>query len=125
MFAENGKTVLVVEDNPINMKLAVDLLEINGYKTFKAEDGESALKMLENEKVDLVLLDIQLPGIDGFEVLKRIRQLPCCKDSKVVALTAQAMKEEVERIKQSGFNDYILKPINIKGFVAKVKEFLV
>jgi len=118
------KTILLVEDNALNMKLAADLLEYNGFKVLKAVDGETALEILNTALPALVLLDIQLPGIDGFEVFKRIRADRRLDPVKVAALTAQAMSEDLERIKAAGISACITKPIAVKNFVNQIKVIL-
>jgi two-component system cell cycle response regulator DivK len=118
------KTVLVVEDHPINMKLAADVLELNGLIVLKAFDGETALQLLQQSKPDLVLLDIHLPGMDGLEVFRRIRADKHLKGIRVVALTASAMREEEEKIRGCGFDEYIAKPINPKAFMETIRPLL-
>ncbi len=118
------KTILVVEDDPKNMKLTVDLLELNGVDVLKAVDGESALKILKDSIPDLILLDIRLPGIDGYEVYRKVRQDKRLDNVKVVALTASVLKEAQERIEELGFDACISKPIDTKEFVAKIKGML-
>ena len=121
---KNKKMILVVEDNLLNMKLAVDLLELNGFEVLKAVDGETALQLLKEKVPRLILLDIQLPDLNGFEVLKRIREDSRLTSVKVIALTALAMKEEEKKIREAGFDFFISKPINTKIFIVKVKEIL-
>lgn len=118
------KTVLVVEDNPINMKLAADLLELHGFTVLKASEGETVLHMLKTQRPDLILLDIHLPGMDGFEVFRKIKADPALQRIRIVALTASAMREEEQTIRGLGFHDYISKPIDTKRFVQKIREIL-
>lgn len=123
MAEASGKpVVLVVEDNPVNMKLTVDLLELNGFSVLKAADGDQALQLLAAAMPALILLDLHLPGMDGFEVFQKIRANPAWAGCKIVALTASAMREDEEKIRNAGFTDYIAKPINTKQFVQKVKQ---
>lgn len=117
-------TVLVVEDHPLNMKLAADLLELNGFQVIKATDGESALQMLQSARPDLILLDLHLPGMDGLQVFQKIKADPRLARIPVIALTASAMREEEERIRSVGFTDYIAKPIETKRFIATVRAHL-
>jgi len=119
---ENKRQILVVEDNSLNMKLVTDLLEFNGFEILKASDGETALKILDEASPGLIILDIQLPGINGFEVFKRIKENKKFNETKIVALTAQAMNEERENIEKAGFDNYIVKPIDIKNFIRVVKD---
>ena len=119
------KTILIVEDNERNMKLAVDLLELNGFRTLKAFDGETALEILKTQQPDLVLLDIGLPGISGDEVYTQIRANPSVSSIKVVAFTASVMRHEKEKMLQDGFDAFIAKPIDITNFVKEIKSLLV
>lgn len=115
------KTILVVEDNPLNMKLTVDLLELSGFVVLKAQDGITALDILKTTRPELILLDIQLPDIDGVEVFRRIREDKRLDSVKVIAVTAAVMKERREEIIKAGFDGLILKPIDTKGFIKEVK----
>lgn len=114
--------VLVVEDHPINMKLATDLLTFNGFQVLQARDGETALQLLATQIPSLVLLDIGLPGLDGLEVFRRIKADPRLAGVPVVALTASAMKEEEQRIRALGVTDYLAKPFDVRVFVALVRR---
>lgn len=122
MAERDKKTILVVEDNPLNMKLTVDLLELNGFKILKTTDGERAIQILKEQTPDLILLDIQLPGVDGFELFRRIREDKRLNSVKVAALTALVMKEDEKKIMEMGFDAYIPKPIDTKAFIKKIKE---
>lgn len=116
--------ILIVEDNPVNMALVENLLILNGFGVVKAVDGNGAFDLLRKQVPSLILLDIQLPDMDGFEIFTRIRQDHRLDKVKVVALTASAMKEDETRIKEIGFDEYITKPIDINEFVNKIKEIL-
>lgn len=116
--------VLLVEDHPLNMTLAADLLTLAGFKVLQATDGQTALEVAKAGRPNLVLLDIRLPDIDGFEVLRRLRVDRTFASTKVVALTASVMREEAERIMERGFDGYIPKPIDTKQFAATVRGFL-
>ncbi len=107
------KKILVVEDNPVNMELTVDLLESFGYYVIQAIDGFEALEKVTEKKVDLILLDIQLPKMDGMEVLSRLKSDLQTKDVPVVALTAHSMRGDEERFIKAGCSGYISKPIDI------------
>ena len=122
MAERDKKTILVVEDNPLNMKLTVDLLELNGFKILKTTDGERAIQISKEQTPDLILLDIQLPGVDGFELFRRIREDKRLNSVKVAALTALVMKEDEKKIMEMGFDAYIPKPIDTKAFIKKIKE---
>lgn len=123
-MTSDKKRVLIIEDNPLNMKLAADLLELNDFNVLKAEDGDKALRILETSVPDLIIMDIQLPGIDGFQLFEQIKKDMRLDKVKVVAVTALVMKEEVERIKDVGFSTYISKPIDTENFVETIKNLL-
>ncbi|MCQ6963087.1 response regulator [Methanolobus chelungpuianus] len=116
--------ILVIEDNPVNMELTVDLLTARGYTVAQAEDGFIALEMLKHEKFSLILLDIQLPRMDGLELLSIIRGDENTRDIPVIALTAHSMRGDHERFIEAGCNDYISKPIDIRSFWDKVQFYI-
>lgn len=119
-----GKKVLIVEDNEQNMELFRDLLMSKGYTVMEAVDGEAALAKVHSETPDLILMDIQLPKIDGVEVTRRMRANPSLNNVVIIAITAHAMKGDREDFLKAGFNDYIAKPINIKTFLQTVENHL-
>jgi len=119
-----SKTVMIVEDNELNMKLFNDLLEANGYKTIKTDDGMKALDLARAHKPDLILMDIQLPEVSGLEVTKWLKEDDELHKIPVIAVTAFAMKGDEERIRQGGCEAYISKPISINGFIETVKTYL-
>src|SRR5512132_3987960 len=116
-----GAQILVVEDNERNMKLFCDLLQASGYRTVEATTGERAVELAVEHGPDLVLMDIQLPDIDGVETLGRLRADESTAAIPVVALTAQAMEGDRERFLRAGFDGYVSKPVDIAGLVATVK----
>ncbi len=116
--------ILVVEDTPLNMEMFRDLLELAGYVIFEATDAQQAIDMANREKFDLILMDIQLPGMDGLEATRIIKGESMNSDTPVVALTAYAMKGDQEKIEAAGCNGYITKPINTREFVQDVALFL-
>jgi two-component system cell cycle response regulator DivK len=116
--------ILVVEDNPKNMKLVRDVLEVSGYEVIEATTGEEGVRLAETEHPHLILMDLQLPGIDGAEALRRIRVGPACGDVPVVAVTAFAMDEDRTRAFASGFDGYVEKPISVSRFPQQVRDFL-
>lgn len=118
------KTVLIVEDNELNMKLFHDLLEVHGYRTLEARNGQDALRLAANSHPDLILMDIQLPEVSGIEVTRQIKDDPALRHIPVIAVTAFAMKGDEERIRAGGCEDYIAKPISVAGFLEKVKRYL-
>jgi two-component system cell cycle response regulator DivK len=118
-----GPQVLVVEDNERNMKLFRDVLQASGFRTLEATTGESAVELVFEQRPDLVLMDIQLPDIDGVEALERVRADDRFASVPVLALTAQAMEGDRERFLAAGFDGYLSKPVNIAEFVATVKHY--
>lgn len=119
-----AKTVLIVEDNELNMKLFHDLLEAHGYNILEARTGPEALKMTDAHRPDLILMDIQLPEVSGLEVTQKIKNNEELVDIPIIAVTAFAMKGDEERIRQGGCEDYIAKPISVSAFLEKVKRYL-
>jgi two-component system cell cycle response regulator DivK len=118
-----GPTVLVVEDNERNMRLFRDVLESSGYRTLEATTGERAVALVAELRPDLVLMDIQLPGIDGIEALGRLRAEARTASVPVLALTAQAMDGDRERFLAAGFDGYLSKPVDISNLVATVRRY--
>ncbi len=118
------KKILIVEDNPMNMELILDLLEFYGYEVTKAEDGIKALECLAEKKFDIILLDMQLPKMDGLEVLDQIKNNPATADIPVIAVTAHAMKGSEEHFIEMGCVEYVSKPIDIHKFRAMVNKYL-
>ena len=116
--------ILVVEDNERNLKLLRDVLEYAGYDVRVARTAEDGITLAVSEPPDLVLMDLQLPGIDGMEALRRLRESPRTADIPVVAVTAQAMKQDRERALDAGFNGYVEKPITVRAFPDQVRRFL-
>jgi two-component system cell cycle response regulator DivK len=116
--------ILVVEDNERNLKLLQDVLEYAGYEVRVARTAEEGITLAASERPDLVLMDLQLPGIDGREALRRLRECPRTADIPVVAVTAQAMKQDRERALDAGFNGYVEKPISVRAFPDQVRRFL-
>jgi CheY-like chemotaxis protein len=104
-------TILIAEDNAVNRELLREILEANEYLTVEALDGREALAKIEESRPDVMLLDINMPGLDGFSVLKRVREHPHLSNLPVLAVTAYAMKEDRDRVLGAGFNGYISKPI--------------
>lgn len=119
-----AKTVLIVEDNDLNMKLFSDLLEAHGYKTLEARTGAQALELACEKIPDLILMDIQLPGFSGLEVTRKIKKNEKLADIPVIAVTAFAMKGDEERIRLGGCEDYIAKPVSVVSFLETVKRYL-
>ena len=117
-------SVLVIEDNPANMTLAKFLLESEGHVAFTATDAETGLTIAREQQPDLILMDIQLPGMDGLEATALLKSDPTTRAIPVVALTALAMKGDEERIRAAGCDGYIAKPLSYKDFLATVSAHL-
>ena len=117
-------TVLIVEDNEKNMKLARDILQAKGYKTLEAVTGEDGVKLAREKTPDLVLMDIQLPGINGIEAFRQIRADERTRHIPVVALTASVTPTDRSAISAAGFDAFLGKPINLKEFVDTVKRLV-
>jgi len=116
--------VLVVEDNQDNRELVVKVLEINGYKVIEAVDGEDAIEKIRTENPDLILMDLYIPKIDGYEVTRRLKGDRGLRDIPVIALTAHAMKGDMEDALAAGCDGYISKPIDVRELPGQIKRFL-
>lgn len=116
--------ILVVEDNEKNRVLIRDLLAYRGYEVIEAGNGEEGIRKAAERPPDLILLDIQMPLMDGYAALKKFREMPETRHVKVIALTSFAMAGDRERILQAGFNDYISKPINTRQLPALIQCYL-
>ena len=119
-----GELILLVEDNDKNRKLVRDILAFNGYRVVEAITGEDALRLAAAEPPRLILMDIQLPGIDGIETLRRLRADPATAAIPVIAVTASAMTHDRQKIMAAGFDSYQAKPIEVRGFVEAVRRAL-
>ena len=119
-----GETILVVEDNPLNLELISDILEAHGYRVQAATSGAEAIKMVDAEKPDLILMDIQLPGLDGLTITGMIKEKPGNHDLPIIALTAHAMRGDEEKAKEAGCDGYISKPIDTRAVPKTVRDFL-
>ena len=119
-----NKTILLVEDDFMNMKLVQHVLESQGYTVVKATTGQEALEQVKASPPDLILMDIQLPDIDGMTLTRIIRSKDTNKETTILALTASAMKGDREKILKTGCNDYISKPINVETFIGTVRSYL-
>jgi two-component system cell cycle response regulator DivK len=120
----NPGRILVVEDNPKNLKLVRDVLRYSGYEVIEATSGEDGVRLAGEESPDLILMDLQLPGIDGVEALRQIRASATGRGVPVVAVTAFAMNDDRERAFDSGFTGYVEKPINVRGLPQQVRDFI-
>lgn len=119
-----SKQILVVEDNPDNMKLVTWILEDEGYDVTPAFTGEECLELASKNDFDLVLMDISLPGMDGKQATEHLRQTPVYKNKPIIALTAHAIKGEDEEILKSGVNELITKPLDEEHLIARLQQFL-
>jgi two-component system cell cycle response regulator DivK len=120
----NPGRILVVEDNPKNLKLVRDVLRFSGYEVIEATSGEDGVRLAASEHPDLILMDLQLPGIDGAEALRRIRAGEQTRAVPVVAVTAFAMDHDRQRAFDSGFTGYVEKPISVRLLPQQVRDFL-
>ncbi len=116
--------ILVVEDNPLNLKLVRDVLQVAGYEVVEARSGEEGVELAGDLFPDLVLMDLQLPGMDGSEALRHLREDPRLSGVPVVAVTAFAMKEDRERAYLAGFDAYLEKPISVRALPDQIRGFL-
>jgi len=118
------RKILIVEDNEINMKLIRAVLKAKGFILVEARDGEEALKSVVSERPDIILMDIQIPKVDGLEVTRRIRDMDDLRDRPIIALTAHAMEGDREKILEAGCDGYIAKPINTRTFIDEIESIL-
>jgi CheY-like chemotaxis protein len=118
------KTILVIEDNELNMKLVKGLIKIGKFCLLEANDAESGIQQIREQRPDLVLMDIQLPGMDGLSATKIIKEDPELKDIPIVALTSYAMQGDEEKALAAGCTGYITKPIDTRNFLKTVSEYL-
>lgn len=119
-----SKTVLIVEDNALNMKLFHDLLEAHGIDTLETSDGKMVLDIAREHKPDLILMDIQLPEVSGLDVTKWLKEDDELKGIPVIAVTAFAMKGDEQKIREGGCEDYISKPISVGSFMDTINRYL-
>ena len=118
-----GKIILIVEDEPKNLKLIQDLLQASGYRTVEATDGRQGVELARDRKPDLILMDIQLPVMDGLEATRILKANITTRDIPIIALTSYAMPGDEERAREAGCDGYITKPIDTKAFLKKVAEY--
>lgn len=116
--------ILVIEDNPVNLSLMTYLLKSLGHTALEAADGEQGLRLAEQEQPDLIICDVQMPVVDGYEVARRVKQIPALAQVPLIAVTAHAMVGDQQRIMAAGFDGYFSKPIDPESFVHDVQEFL-
>lgn len=119
-----NETILVIEDNELNMKLVKSLLGIGKYNVLTAEDAESGMKLARQNQPDLILMDIQLPGIDGLSATKILKADPALHEIPIIALTSHAMEGDDKKAFDAGCDGYIAKPIDTKNFLATISQYL-
>lgn len=118
------RKILIAEDNQASRELIREILETLGYQVLEASDGREALQKIEEAEPDLVLLDIQMPVLDGFAVVRRLRQDPRFATLRIVALTAYAMREDREKTLRAGFDAYIPKPVDAAVIRSQIEQLL-
>jgi CheY-like chemotaxis protein len=116
--------ILIVDDNPTNLKLVAYLVKANGYDVDTAADAEAAIARIRAHRPRLVLLDLQLPDVDGLELTRRLKADPDTRDIVIIAVTAYAMKGDEERARAAGCDDYVTKPIDTRGLPALIARHL-
>jgi two-component system, cell cycle response regulator DivK len=119
-----NELILIVEDNPKNLKLVRDTLQVTGYQTIEAETGEEGVRLAHERRPALILMDIQLPGINGVQALQQLRADPMTCAIPVVAVTASVMTQDRTRITAAGFDGFHGKPISVRQLLATVREIL-
>ena len=119
-----AQVVLVVDDNPTNLKLIAYLLQAKGYEVRTAADAESALELVRSARPRLILMDLQLPGMDGLELTRQLKRNPETRDIVVIAVTAYAMRGDEQRARAAGCDDYMAKPIDPRALPAVVARHL-
>jgi CheY-like chemotaxis protein len=122
--AHTTPVILVVEDNDLNMKLVKTLIELEGYEVIPAVDAEGGLEILSEKKPDLILMDIQLPGMDGLAATRQIKAIPELREIPVIALTSYAMQTDKEKAEEAGCDGFISKPIDTKTFMPTINHHL-
>ena len=119
-----GHCVVLVEDNPLNLELARDLLVLHGYDVLSASNATECFALLASRRPDLILMDIQLPGMDGLQITRELRAQPATHDLVIVAMTAHAMAEDEHRALAAGCDGYLSKPINSRILAQQVAAFI-
>ncbi|HEV2100461.1 MAG TPA: response regulator [Stellaceae bacterium] len=119
-----GKKILVVEDNELNRKLLTDLLSFQGHEILETAEGLEAIRIAHDAHPDLILLDIQLPDVSGFDVARRLKADDATRSIPIIAVTAFAMRNDEQRALQSGCDTYVSKPINVANFLARIEKWL-
>ena len=120
----SAKRILIVDDNEKNLKLIRDVLQFKGFSTLEATDGEAAVRIAQSDQPALILMDVQLPGMNGCEAMKAIKADERTRTIPVIALTAMAMRGTRESLLADGFDDYISKPVEIKEVLNLIQKYL-
>jgi CheY-like chemotaxis protein len=120
----NDRTILVVEDNALNMKLVRSLLKIGKYRIVEAFDAETGIELAREKKPDLILMDIQLPGMDGLTATQILKTDTHLKDIMIIALTSHAMEGDENKVREAGCDGYLTKPIDTRTFLQTVSDYL-
>ena len=119
-----GESILVVEDNDANLRLLTFVLSAKGYHVRGARDAAQTLQLLQTFRPRIILMDLQLPGTDGYELTRRLKADPAMRGTPIIALTAYAMRDDEEKALAAGCDGYITKPINTRSLSARVAEYL-
>jgi CheY-like chemotaxis protein len=119
-----GEKILIVDDNPTNLKLVAYLMKANGYEVVTAVDADAALSAITAEPPKLILMDLQLPGVDGLELTRRLKSDPATRDIIIVAVTAYAMKGDQDKALAAGCDDYVTKPIDTRALPQTIARHL-
>ena len=119
-----GKRILVVEDQEDNRRILRDLLTSVGYEVIEAVTGEEGVALAETGHPDLILMDIQLPGIDGYEATRRVRALPNLRQVPIIAVTSYALSGDDVKAREAGCTDYVPKPFSPRALLAKIRQYL-
>jgi CheY-like chemotaxis protein len=124
-MAEFARKILVVEDDEVNLMIAEYILGKAGFQVQAVDNGEAAIEIVETERFDLILMDIEMPIMGGLEATPLIRQLPLGKSVPIIALTAHSMPEKLAEFEQAGIDDYLIKPFDKEKFQAIVEKYLI
>jgi CheY-like chemotaxis protein len=119
-----AERILIVDDNPTNLKLVTYLMQQHGYEVVTAGDADDAIASIRKSPPDLILMDVQLPGIDGLELTRQLKADPATKSIVIIALTAYAMKGDQEKAREAGCDDYVTKPIDTRALPEIVAKHL-
>ena len=119
-----GEKILIIDDNPVNIELASDLLKLHGFQMLQAKDAETGIELAKAKMPDLILMDIQLPGMDGLEATRRLKKDATTRNVPIVAITAYAMKGDEEKALKAGCIGYMPKPINTRTFPETIRNYL-